>query len=217
MKRKVGMVHAVATHVRLFNELVSEILPGVDVVHFVDEGLPFLAGEQSRERVVRRLGLLASFAEESDAEVVLLTCTAFGRLVDEVEAAVNIPVLSVLEIIIDQAMELGDRIGVLGTHPGTVESAARLIREQATRHGKKVEVTARLCAGAFEALRREDWATHDGTVLKHLKEIMEAVQVVVIPQPSIERVLNQVPESGRPVPILTSSRLAVERLKEKLG
>lgn len=217
MKRKVGMVHAVATHVRLFNELVSEILPGVDVVHFVDEGLPFLAGEQPRERVMRRLGLLASFAEESGAEVVLLTCTAFGRLVDEVKAAVNIPVLSVLEIIIDEAMELDDRIGVLGTHPGTVESAARLIREQATRHGKKVEVTARLCAGAFEALRREDWATHDGIVLKHLKEIMEAVQVVVIPQPSIERVLNQVPESERPVPILSSTRLAVERLKGKLG
>lgn len=216
MKRKAGMVHAVATHVRLFNELVSQILPGVDVVHFVDEGLPFLAGEQSRERVVRRLGLLASFAEESGAEVVLLTCTAFGRLVDEVEAEVNVPVLSVLEIIIDQAMELGDRIGILGTHPGTVESAARLIREQAALNGKMVEVTARFCAGAFEALRREDWATHDSIVRKHLKEIMEAVQVVVIPQPSIERALNQVPESGRPVPILTGSRLAVERLKEKL-
>jgi hypothetical protein len=46
---------------------------------------------------------------------------------------------------------------------------------------------------------------------------MDGVQVVVIPQPSIERVLNQVPESERPVPILTASRLAVERLKEKLG
>ncbi len=217
MKRKIGMVHAIATHVRLFNDLVSQILPGVDVVHFVDEGLPFLASEKGRERVVRRLRLLASFAEESGAEAVLISCTAFGRLVDEVEAEVNVPVLSVLEIIVDRAIELGDRIGVLGTHPGTVESAARLIREQAALDGKEVEVTARLCAGAFEALRREDWASHDSLVRQHLKEIMEGVQVVVIPQPSIERVLNQVPESERPVPILTASRLAIERLKEKLG
>ncbi len=217
MKRKIGMVHAIATHVRLFNDLVSQILPGVDVVHFVDEGLPFLASEKGRERVVRRLRLLASFAEESGAEAVLISCTAFGRLVDEVEAEVNVPVLSVLEIIVDRAIELGDRIGVLGTHPGTVESAARLIREQAALDGKEVEVTARLCAGAFEALRREDWASHDSLVRQHLKEIMEGVQVVVIPQPSIERVLSQVPESERPVPILTGSRLAIERLKEKLG
>ena len=217
MKRKVGMVHAIATHVRLFNELVSEALPGVEVVHFVDEGLPFLAGEEHRERVVRRLGLLASFAEESGAEVVLLTCTAFGRLVKEVEAAVNIPVLSVLEIITDEAMKLGDRIGILGTHPGTVESASRIIREETAERGRTTEVKPLLCEGAFEALRREDWATHDGIVRKCLKEMMTAVQVVVIPQPSIERVLNQVPEAERPVPVLSSTRLAVQRLKEKLG
>ena len=217
MKRKVGMVHAIATHVRLFNDLASQILPGIEVVHFVDEGLPFLASEKGRERVVRRLRLLTSFAEESGAEVVLLTCTAFGRLVDEVEAESNAPVLSVLEIIVDRAIEHGDCIGVLGTHPGTVESAARLIREQAALDVKDVEITERFCAGAFEALRREDWASHDSLVLQHLKEIMAEVQVVVIPQPSIERVLNQVPESERPVPILTSSRLAIERLKEKLG
>jgi len=216
MGRRVGMVHAMSSNVRLFNELTSEILPGVDVVHLVDEGLPFLSGEQSRERVVRRLGLLASFAEESGAEVVMLTCTAFGRLVDEVKGALNVPVLAVLEIIADEAIELGDRIGVLATHPGTLESALVLIREQTTLRGKKVEVKTLLCAGAFDALRHEDWATHDRIVLKHLNELMEDVKVVVIPQPSIERVLSQIPEAGRKVPILSSAHLSVQRLKEKL-
>ena len=74
-----------------------------------------------------------------------------------------------------------------------------------------------LCAGAFDAIRREDWATHDRIVLKHLKELMEDVKVVVIPQPSIERVLSQIPEAGRKVPILSSAHLAVQRLKEKLA
>lgn len=217
MKRKAGMVHAIATHVRLFNGLVSEFLPGVEIVHFVDEGLPFLAGREHRERVVRRLGTLASFAEESGAEAVLLTCTAFGRLVKEVEAAVNIPVLSVLEIVIEEAMERGDCIGILGTHPGTVESASRILQEEAAARRKTAEIKPMLCEGAFDALRREDWTTHDGIVRECLKKLMAEVQVVVIPQPSIERVLGQVPESGRTAPVLSSTRLAVERLKAKLG
>ena len=47
MARKAGMVHAVCSNVRLFNELASEIMPGIEVVHLVDEGLPFLSGKNS--------------------------------------------------------------------------------------------------------------------------------------------------------------------------
>jgi len=89
MGQRVGMIHGISSNVRLFNHLTSEIMPDIDVIHFVDEGLLSLSGERSRERIVRRLKLLASFAEESEAEAVMLTCTAFGRLVDEVKDAIN--------------------------------------------------------------------------------------------------------------------------------
>jgi glutamate racemase len=192
-------------------------MPDVEVVHLVDEGLPFLYSEQSRERIIRRLRLLASLAEESRVEVVMLTCTAFGRLVEEVKVVVNIPVLAVLEIVADEAMGLSGHIGVLATHPGTLFSASEVIREQASLEGKKVTVKTLLCERAFEAIRHEDWATHDNIVLQYLNELMEDVEVVVIPQPSVERVLSQVPKAERKVPILSSAHLSVQRLKEKLS
>ena len=216
MGRKAGMVHAGSFNVRLFNDLVSEIMPGVEVVHLVDEGLPFMADEQSRGRVLRRLKTLASFAEESGAEIVLLTCTAFGRLVDEVGEAVNVPVISVLEIMVDEVMGVSDRIGILGTHPGMLASALQLIQEQATRSGKKTEVKTSLCPGAFDAMWRGDWPTHDRIVIEHLNRMMDEVAVVVIPQPSMERVLKQVPETSRKAHIMSSARLSVQRLKERL-
>ena len=160
--------------------------------------------------------MLASFAEESGAEVVMLTCTAFGRLVDEVQEAIEIPVLSVIEIIAEEAIDYGDRISILGSHPGALVSASQIIQEQATLKGRKVEIKTLLCAGAFDALRREDWSNHDRIVLEHLNELMKDVAVVVIPQPSIERVLKQVPEASRQAHILPSARRSVQRLKEKL-
>ena len=216
MGRKVGMVHALSSNVRLFNQVSSEVMPDVETVHLVDEGLPSMSGKQYHERVVRRLGVLSAFAVESGAEIVMLTCTAFGRLADQVQTIVNIPVLAVLEIVADEAMQLADSIGILGTHPGTVATASEIIEEQAIQKGKKVEVKTLLCEGAFDALKREDWATYDSIVLKHLNELMEDVKVVVIPQPSIERVVSQIPEGERKIPILTSAHLAVQRLKEKL-
>jgi len=216
MGRKAGMVHAMSSNVRLFNGFASDIMPEVDIVHLVDEGLPSLSDAPSRPLVIRRLKALASFAEESGAEAVMLTCTAFGRLVAEVQEAVKVPVLSVLEIVTDEAIALGDQIGILGTHPGTLATATQIIQEEAALRGKKIEVKTLLCAGAFDAIRREDWATHDRIVLEHLNKLMAEVKVIVIPQPSIERVLKQLPEASRKVPILSSGHLSVRRLKETL-
>ncbi|RLC62718.1 MAG: hypothetical protein DRI01_06425 [Chloroflexi bacterium] len=146
----------------------------------------------------------------------MLTCTAFGRLADEVKAKVKIPVLAVLEIIAEEAMGLSESIGILATHPGTLVSASEVIREEAALRGKSVEIKTLLCEGAFDAVRREDWATHDNIVLKHLNDLMEEVKVIIIPQPSMERVVKQIPEASRKVPIMSSAHLSVQLLKEKL-
>ena len=216
MGRIVGMVHTLCPNVRVFNELISKTIPGVEVVHLVDEGLSSLSGKQHHERIVRRLGILSTLAKESGAEIIMLTCTAFGRLADEVKEMVNIPVFAVLEIIADETADLTDSIGILGTHPGTLASASEIIREEAALRGNKITVKTLLCEGAFDAIKREDWNTHDSIVLKHLATLMEEVKVIVIPQPSMERVLNQAPELAQRKPVMTSARLAVQRLKDEL-
>lgn len=216
MERKVGMVHGGCSNAHLFSELITEVIPDVKVVHLVDEGLPFMAGEQLRWRGVRRLKAMTSFAEESGAEIVLITCTAFGRLADEVGEAVRVPVLSVLEIMIDKVIGMTDHIGILGTHPGTLASAVQIIKEQSTQQGKKIEVRTRFCSGAFDALRHGDMATHDRIVLEQLDQLIDETAVIIMPQPSMERIIKQVPETGRRVPVLSSAPLSARRLKEEL-
>ena len=216
MSRKVGMIHAMCPNAQLFKKLAAEIMPGVEVINFVDEGIPVMSDKSLHGQVVRRLGMMAMLAKESGAEMVMLTCTAFGRLADEVQRVAGIPVISVLEIMADEAMALGDQIGVLASHPGALATATELIEEQSALKGKKVKVVPSLCKGAFEALKKEDWPVHDAIVMKYLKELMGRAKVIVIPQPSIERVVNQLPESQRKVPILSSAQLSVRKLKEKL-
>jgi len=216
MGRIIGMIHTLCPNVRVFNELISKTIPDVEVVHIVDEGLSPLSGKQHHERIVRRLGILSTLAKESGAEIIMLTCTAFGRLADEVKEIVGIPVFAVLEIIADETADLTDSIGILGTHPGTLTSASEIIREEAALRGKQVTVKTLLCEGAFDAIKREDWNTHDSIVLKHLARLMEEVEVIVIPQPSMERVLNQATELVQKKPVLTSASLAVQSLKDKL-
>ncbi|MEE9399390.1 MAG: aspartate/glutamate racemase family protein [Dehalococcoidales bacterium] len=218
MAQKVGMVHSVASLVPLFNELAAELLPGVEVIHLVDEGLlkDVLASGQLTPSMARRFGLLATFAEESGAEIVMLTCSSLAPLVDQSRDTVKVPLLKVDEAMADEAVGLGERIGVIATAYTTLKPTSDLIKERAALQDKKVAVEAVLCEGAFEALRRGELESHDRTVKEKLNELMEQVDVVVLAQASIARTVAQIPENERKVPILSSPRLGVQRLKEKL-
>jgi len=216
--RKVGMVHSVASLVPMFNELTTELLPGVEVIHLVDEGMlkDVLASGQLTTSMARRLGLLASFAEESGAEVVMLTCSSLAPLVETAKDMIKVPLLKVDEAMADEAVEFGDHIGVIATAYTTLAPTSNLIKERAGLKEKKVEVETVLCEGAFAALRSGDITTHDSIVKEQLNQLMGRVKVVVLAQASIARVVDQIPEVERKVPILCSPRLGVQRLKETL-
>ena len=218
MARKAGMVHSVASLVPVFNGLVSEIMPDTEIVHLVDEGLlkDVIATGQYRPSMGRRLGLLASFAEESGAEAVMLTCSTLGVLVDEAKDMIKVPLLKVDEAMVDEAVRLGSRIGVIATLYTTLNPTSNLVKERAGLAGKDVQVETVLCGGAFEALGRGDTATHDNIVLEQLKKLTERVEVVVLAQASMARVADQIPEAERKAPILSSPRLGVQRFKEVL-
>ena len=218
MVRKVGMVHSIASLVPNFNELAAEILPGVEVIHLVDEGLlkDVLATGKLTPSMARRFGLLASFAEESGAEVVMLTCSSLAPLVYEAKDMVKVPLLRVDEAMADEAVKLGKRVGVIATGYTTLKPTSDLIKARAALQKKEVSVETVLCEGAFDALRRGDFETHDRTVKDKLNDLMGRVDVVVLAQASIARVVSQIPEKERKVPILSSLRLGVQRLKEKL-
>jgi len=215
MAKKAGMIHSVASLVPVFNGLAAEIMPDVEIVHLVDEGIlkDVIASGEYGPNMGRRLGTLASFAEESGAEAVMLTCSTLGVLVDDARKLIEVPLLKVDEAMADEAVGLGSRIGVIATLYTTLDPTSDLVRERAALKGKDVVVDTVLCEGAFHALGRGDTAAHDNIVLDNLKGLMERVEVVVLAQASMARVADRIPEAERAAPILSSPRLGVQRFK----
>jgi len=219
MSQKAGMVHSVASLVPVFNELASEIMPETEIIHLVDEGLlkDVIASGEYGPGMGRRLGVLASFAEESGAAAVMLTCSTLGVLVDEAKAMIGVPLLKVDEAMADEAAKLGARIGVIATLYTTLKPTSALVEERAAMAKKTVEVETVLCEGAFAALGRGDTATHDRIVLENLRGLMDRSDVVVLAQASMARVADRIPAEERKVPVLSSPRMGVQRLKDVLG
>jgi Asp/Glu/hydantoin racemase len=123
-----------------------------------------------------------------------------------------VPVLRVDQPMADKAVQTGKRIGVIATLRTTLEPTADLILRRAQKAGRQIELTSKLCEGAFDALMIGDAATHDAKVTSALKELSNQMDVIVLAQASMARVVDSLGAEHKRVPILASPGLAVDYL-----
>ena len=190
----------------LWRKLAAEILPEVEVVHLVDETLikNTIAAGRLEKASIRRLAAMAQGAVEAGADAVMVTCSSVGRAAELAVELVDAPVLRIDEAMADEAVERGARIGVCATLPTTLEPTAALIRKRAAARGLERAIVEKLCAGAFEAVSRGDGAEHDRIVRQGLRELANDVDVIVLAQASMARVVEALPAAERTKPILSS-------------
>lgn len=215
MKRKtLGLVHTSATLVPVFAQLCKEKLPGVNVFNIADDSLVkgIIASGSLTATISRRVASYLESAELAGADYILVTCSSIGPAVEAAAKLIGVPVLRVDQPMADQAVQMGKRVGVIATLPTTLAPTADLILRRAVSAGKKIELTSRLCEGAFDALMSGDAAKHDVIVTAALKELSQQVDVIVLAQASMARVVDGLAEADRRVPILASPGIAVDYL-----
>ncbi len=215
MKPKtLGLIHTSAMLVPVFAQLCKDKLPGVDVFNIADDSLiqDVIRQGELTPRTARRVAGHVASAEEAGADYILVTCSSIGRAVESAAAQAKVPVLRVDQPMADQAVQRGKKIGVLATLPTTLEPTADLIQRRAAGAGKKITLTSRLCEGAFSALVSGDGAKHDALVAAALKALARRVDVIVLAQASMARVVDTLPPADKRVPILASPGLAVDYL-----
>jgi Asp/Glu/hydantoin racemase len=215
MKPKtLALVHTSATLVPMFQQLCKEHLPNVATFNIVDDSLVRAIGAKGSltADIARRVGAYLESAEAGGADHILVTCSSIGPAVEASAPFIGVPVLRVDQPMADQAVATGGKIGVIATLPTTLNPTTDLVQRRAKAAGKDVTVTAKLCEGAFEALMAGDAATHDSIVAAALRELVSEVDVILLAQASMARVVDTLSEADRRVPILASPPIAIQHL-----
>ena len=213
-KKRLTLIHTSGVMIPVFGELCAQLLPAVEIVHVVDESLlkDIIADKRLSKPTARRaVGQIIS-AEQAGADFTMVTCSSIGPAAELGRRLVDVPVMRVDEPMAELAVKKGSHIGVVATLASTLNPTAELIKTQAKEKAREVEVTTKLCEGAFEAVISGDAATHDKIVGAGIRELAELVDVIVLAQASMARVVDNLPAEAKKVPILSSPRLAVERL-----
>jgi Asp/Glu/hydantoin racemase len=213
-KKTLALIHTSSTLVPIFAQLCKAKLPNVDTFNIVDDSLVRAIGARGSltADIARRIAGYIESAEAGGADYVLVTCSSIGPAVEAAAPFIGVPVLRVDQPMTDQAVQSGRRIGVIATLPTTLNPTVDLVRRRAALLGKTVEITARLCEGAFEALMAGDAAKHDTLVAAALRELSSQVDVILLAQASMARVVDTLAPADRKVPIFASPPSAIDHL-----
>jgi aspartate racemase len=209
--------HSTVEYYRLLNELVAERRGGHASARVALQSLDFaeIRDCQVRDDWARAGRLLAQAAQSCElagADLVLICTNLMHRVADDVEAAIDIPLLHIADALADRALAQGySRVGVLGTSWVMEEDfyVGRLARRGLTIEIPGPDDRAETERVIFDELTRgivrdESRASY-ADILGRLRD--QGAEAVVLGCTEIELLVS--PEDA-PLPVLPSMRTHAE-------
>lgn len=213
-----AIIHTTVATVEPLKALAAELLPGADVINIVDDSiLPELARNGGDTTVVAdRLVQYARIVERAGADAILEACSSVGEVVAAMAETIHIPIVRIDDAMAKAAVERGARIGVAATLPTTLNPTMRLIQAKADAAARPIVMETALADGAYRKLMAGDRDGHDADLVESLTALAQKVDVIVLAQASMARVLPRLPPDvqGR---VLTSPRLAMKAVQAMLS
>lgn len=207
---RIALIHALKHSIAPIEAAFATAWPEARVMNLLDDSLSAdLARDGAlTDAMTERFLALGDYAAATGADGILFTCSAFGPCIEAVARAhASMPVLKPNEAMIERAVTMGKRIGLLSTFPPTLASMP-------PEFPTAVEVVPKLAEGALAALDRGDRAMHDRLIADASRDLRDC-DVIALAQFSIAATAPFVAEAtGRPV--VTTPDSAVEKLMRLL-
>lgn len=207
MPKTLAMLHTTPVTLATMPKLAAEVLPHVRVINLLDDSLlpDVAAAGEVTPAVASRILAYVDQMVAAGADAVLCCCSSVGEVAELAHWRCSVPVLRIDEPMAEQAVELGERIGVIATVGTTMAPTVRLIARKAAERGRTVAVEPLVVKGAYAALASGNGDAHDRLVREALEGLLSRSDVVVLAQASIARVLAALPTPPA-VPVLSSPR-----------
>jgi Asp/Glu/hydantoin racemase len=216
IQARIGIIHATPNAIAPMKESLKKYSEQIQSLHFLDEGIiegVNQSGAVTAPLLKRLLGLIEK-ADESKVDGVVLSCSSFTPFIQKIEPYFNFPIVSVDYAMLEKAVDLGKRIGIIATLTAAGQTSTEIIEEIATKKQKEVTVFTETITEATAALIEGNSLVHDELIRKKIDSLSKTCDVIVIAQLSMIRALENF---QAPVPLLTGSETSIENLLDKLN
>lgn len=217
-RTRIALIHALTESVLPAHQAFRALWPEAYCFDLLDTSLSgdLAAGERLEDGIADRIRKLAEYAaasqgEAGETQALLFTCSAFGPAIDAVKDHVSIPVLRPNEAAFEQALALGNRIGLAVTFGPSLSSLRDELLSMASQRGQRIEVVPVLVEGALAALKAGNGDEHDRLAAEACRRL-PPVDTLVLGQFSLARAADAVRDCIA-APVLTTPSSAVTALQ----
>jgi Asp/Glu/hydantoin racemase len=214
--KTVVVVHTGPATVQPIKQQFQDILPDVRVVNIMDDSLlnDVMSAGHLTDAVSGRILSYMKMGQAMGAAALLNACSSVGEAASAARSAVSVPIVKIDEVMAERAVALGPKIGVVATVRTTLEPTVRLIAAKAAASERRVEITEAVADGGFQALLDGKPDLHDAIVKRTVESLSDKVDVIVLAQVSMARLIPSL--TDLPVPVLCSPQSGVESVRAVL-
>lgn len=216
--KTLGIIHAAALTIDAMKPFIARYIPEVSVMHLCDDTI-------QRDNIAAGPGIIpkrnyAKFAEyarnleDAGVDVIMLACSTFNYAAELARPMINLSIAQIDRPMMEEAVQVGPRIGLLATLSTTVPSSERLLDIVAREAGKKIERRTVLAEAAFQALTGGDVQLHNRLLLEEIDRLSESVDVIVMAQLSMSALAPVLGDTR--VPVLNSGDTGFARVRQML-
>lgn len=216
--RTLAMIHTVHWYkqsvIEPFAQSWLAANPDVHAINIMDDSLlaESLDHGGPTEAVIERIALYVKAAVAAGADVIMSSCTTMGVAIERARKDCPVPLFNIDEPMAQEAVRLGQRLGILATVPTSAPATRRLLEREARAAGKAIAIETVIKESAFTALLAGDRREHDRLVHAEMDRLAPKVDVIVLGQISLAQIQH------RPgVPVLQVGHSGFARARQLLN
>jgi Asp/Glu/hydantoin racemase len=214
MKKKLAIIHTTPVTIEPLKDLANKMIGECEIINLVDDSiLPQLGKNGGNvQEIADRWEGYAKVAEQLGADCILNACSSIGELVAFTQPKIATPIIRIDDAMAEFAISSAEKIGVAATLETTLRPTLDLLKQKAAEQQKNVEFEPILVSSAYQKLIANDKEGHDLDLSVALRELAKKVDIVVLAQASMARVVSSfTPDEQRH--FVTSPELGMEAVK----
>ena len=215
---RIGVLSPVNLAFPAVKDAFSELWPEADPICLLDESLyadfvnsDFTVQPNLPEEAYTRIANLFQYSKNTGVDGIIFCGSVFGALVEEGRKALDIPVLTSFEGMIEEAFSFGSRIGIVTTAEGSLSCLIDDINRYADNNLAECTIVSEVADGAFQKALDGDIDASDAMVIESASLVTEC-DSLMLGQFSMGRVAQKIINIVEK-PLLTAPECAVKKMK----
>lgn len=219
--KKVGFIHTTPATIGMVEKYMKLYLPGVEYIHIYDgnvkiDNFKSPVGVTPKSNLLR-YAVFADQLERAGCAVIVSCCSLMPRAVAFAREVVSVPFIQLDAVILDRAVELYRRIGVINTTEYVVPYIEEGLKNRAAARNKEIEIIFSNNVTALDLFNAGEYEKYEAMVLNDVQEMdQKGVDCILMGQIPFAMMKEKFEKLSLKTPLLYAGYESFKKIKELL-